>query len=388
MADGSYDTRDFLEAAKSEYDLLVIGGGIVGTGIARDASMRGLSVILFEKEDLSSGTSSKSSRLIHGGLRYLDSYDFGLVFKDLHERETLLRIAPHLVKPLPFLIPNYDARWIQKFRLRFGMVLYDLFSSGKSLPSHKMLSRDQLLELEPALSEDGLQGGAMFYDCQVEFAERLSIENALSAAEHRARIFTHSEVIAITRSGTTVTGAIVQDQFSQKTYSFRSKVVMNAAGPWADNVLGLAVNDEKDLRKTKGIHIVFPKITERALVLYAKSDGRLIFVIPWLGRSLVGTTDTNFERDPATAQAERDDVEYLLRNVAILIKTAKEGEVEFVYAGVRPLVRNDSKSKESSVSRNYKIRDHKSEGAPGLISALGVKLTSFRAASKDAVDLV
>ena len=184
----SESLRDFSGTAAIERDLLVIGGGIVGTGIARDASMRGLSVVLVEKNDLSCGTSSKSSRLIHGGLRYLQTYDFGLVFKDLHEREVLLRIAPHLIKPLKFVIPNYDPGIIPKSRLWLGMVLYDLLSAGKSLPSHKMLSKQEILELEHELNPESLQGGAVFYDCQAAFAERIAVENAISANEYGARI--------------------------------------------------------------------------------------------------------------------------------------------------------------------------------------------------------
>jgi len=388
-AGDSSNMRDFSEAAGLDYDLLIIGGGIVGTGIARDASMRGLSVILFERDDLSSGTSSKSSRLIHGGLRYLDTYDFGLVFKDLHERERLLHLAPHLIHSLKFLILNYDPSLAQKIRLRFGMMLYDLFSSGKSLPSYEMLSAGKILEMEPALKAEGLKGGAIFYDCQATFAERISIENALSAVEHGAKIFTHSNVAGITRSGGRVTGAVVEDQFSKKSSSFRARLIINATGPWADRTMRLVEKREKDaLRTTKGIHLVLPKISTNALAIYAKSDRRLLFVIPWLDYSLIGTTDTDFGDDPANARAEPVDVEYLLREISAAIRGAKYEEIRFAYAGVRPLVRSDPDKTESEVSRNYRIIDHESEKLGGMISVLGVKLTSYRAASKDVVDLV
>ncbi|MFI5421244.1 MAG: glycerol-3-phosphate dehydrogenase/oxidase [Nitrososphaerales archaeon] len=376
-------------AAAIEYDLLVIGGGIVGTGIARDASMRGLSVVLFEKEDLSCGTSSKSSRLIHGGLRYLQTYDFGLVFKDLHEREVLLRIAPHLIKPLKFVIPNYDPGIKSKSRLWIGMVLYDLLSAGKSLPSHKMLSKQGLLALEPELNPEGLQGGAAFYDCQAAFAERIAVENAISANEHGARIFTHATISGLLKTEGKVCGAKVEDQFSGRSFAFRSKIVVNAAGPWADEILELAQEGHRDvLRKTKGIHIVVPKIATNALAFYAKSDGRLIFAIPWLDNTLVGTTDTDFNADAKDAVAENDEVAYLLKEVATLVRSLKGKAIEFSYAGVRPLVRTSPSKSVSTVSRNYKILDHSSGGQNGLISILGVKLTSYRVAAQDTVDLI
>ena len=373
------------------YDVLIVGGGIVGTGIARDASMRGMSVVLFDGQDLSSGTSSKSSRLIHGGLRYLDTYDFGLVYKYLHEREKLLHIAPHLIHPLRFVVPNYDQSTSHRLRLRIGMTLYDLLSMGKTLPSHQMLSSDQVIQIERSLRKEELQNGALFYDCQAPFVERLSIENALSATENGAKIFTYAQVIGFDsgKSGSSIVQ--VEDGLSGEKFSFRARCVVNATGPWAD--LTLHAFEEKNslnrLRTTKGIHVVVPRLNENAVVLYSKSDDRLLFVIPWLNYSLIGTTDTDYSDDPAKVCPDSNDIEYLVKETAKAIPGVSADKILFTYAGVRPLVRSGRGKKESSVSRNYRIIDHYSKNrSGGLISLLGVKITSYRRASEDATNLI
>lgn len=386
-------TGDLEQSSRNVYDVLIVGGGVVGTGIARDAALRGMSVVLFERDDLSCGTTSRSSRLIHGGLRYLDTYDFGLVFKDLREREQLLHLAPHLVRPLKFVVPNYDRSSYQRFRLRLGMVLYDLFSTGKSIPTHKMLPATQVTELEPSLKKAGLQGGALFYDCQAPFVERISIENSLSANEKGAKIFNHVLVVNAKKGASGRYSVLVEDVLSGKRFTFGSRVIVNAGGPWADDVLKVLSSDEnkkerKLLRTTKGVHIAVPKLGDSAMILYAKSDNRLFFVIPWFGYSLIGTTDTDYFGDPENVEANDDDIDYLIRESSQFVESVSKDRIQFVYAGVRPLVRSSAEEKESEVSRNYKIVDHSARGMDGVISVLGVKITSFRIASKDATDLL
>jgi len=381
------------ESSQVTYDVLIIGGGIVGTGIARDASLRGMSVVLFEKDDLSCGTTSRSSRLIHGGLRYLDTHDFGLVFKDLQEREKLLRIAPHLVHPLKFVVPNYSRSFYERIRLRAGMTLYDLLSIGKTIPSHKMLSAEQVIELEPSLKKEGLQGGALFYDCQAPFVERLSIENALSASEHEARIFTHSRVIGLKASpeAGSINIVEVEDEFSHARFEFKARVLVNAAGPWADKVLEhllLEKPGEAKLRTTKGIHIAVPKVNDSAIILYAKTDNRLFFIIPWLDHTLIGTTDTDYSDDPGNSTASQEEIQYLLAESSNYVSKLSKKEVLYSYSGVRPLVRSDSSKNVGEVSRSYKIVDHRNAGSKFIISVIGVKITSYRIASKESTDLI
>jgi glycerol-3-phosphate dehydrogenase len=384
--DDSVDAKDVL------FDLLIVGGGIVGSGVARDASLRGLSVVLVEQEDLSSGTSSRSSRLIHGGLRYLDTYDFGLVYKDLKEREKLLRIAPHLVHPLKFVVPSYDRSTYQRLRLKAGMVLYDLLSFGKTLPSHKMLSPEEIGGTEQSLLKGGLQGGAVFYDCQAPFVERLCVENAISASEKGATILTHSRVVNVKRdSSKNLNLSTIEDLRSGKKFGIQSRAVVDATGPWVDELisrLNSKTRSNERIRMTKGIHVVIPKLNSTAIVLYALSDQRLFFVIPWLDYTLIGTTDTDYSGNPGESEATTQDVEYLIKESSRFVPEIAGQPVLFSYSGVRPLVRKDVNKSESEVSRNYKIIDDSSKEFGINISILGVKITSYRVASKEAVDLL
>lgn len=386
--------RDLLQGSQSLYDVVILGGGIVGTGIARDAALRGMSVALLERNDLSCGTTSRSSRLIHGGLRYLDTHDFNLIFKDLREREKLLHIAPHLVHPLKFVVPNYDRGTYQRFRLRLGMILYDLFSAGKSIPSHRMLSVSKIADLEPRLKKEGLQGGALFYDCQASFVERIAVENALSAKEMGAKIFNHVRIEGVKKEAAGDYSVFVKEVLSGKPLTIRSRTIVNACGPWADDVLRLLssasnLKGTRLLRTTKGVHIVVPKVSQNAIILYAKSDNRLFFVIPWSEYSLVGTTDTDYSGDPGEVQPNEEDIDYLVRESSRFVEGISRDKIQFVYSGVRPLVRSSSeKENESQVSRNYRIVDHSLQGMDGVISVLGVKITSYRIASKGATDFL
>jgi glycerol-3-phosphate dehydrogenase len=397
----------FAALAGRTFDVLIVGGGVIGAGIARDAALRGLRVALFEQADFGGGTTSGSTRLVHGGLRYLEMLDFALVRMDLRERETLLKIAPHLVKPLEFLVPWYGRRLFMRWRLRLGMLLYDLLSFDKSLPNHRWLSRDQVAAAEPHLVSDDLQGAASYYDAQVDLPERLCLENILDAREHGACAFNHTEVVDALRGdsgvngggvkGGRVNGLRVRDVMSGETAEVRGAIVVNAAGPWFDGVAArltsAAESNEpsrsrarRRVRTTKGVHVACPGVIERAVVLNSPIDGRLFFAIPWLGYTWVGTTDTDFNGDPGHARANADDVSYLMESVKRFLPSLDAEHIVFSNAGVRALVMKGGS--ESSVSRLHAIKDEAANGVAGLISVLGGKITGYRAIAEEATDRV
>jgi glycerol-3-phosphate dehydrogenase len=369
------------------FDLVVIGGGIIGSGIARDAALRGLSVALFEKNDYCSGTTARSTRLIHGGLRYLETLDFRLVRLDLREREILLNIAPHLVKPLPFIVPFYGRNQAYRLKMRLGMTLYDLLSFDKALPSHKLLTRDGILAAAPLLETQGLQGGFLYYDAQVAAPERLVQENLVDARNHGAAACNYSEVVAALRDGKGIQGVRVRDSICGAEIRVKSRIVINAAGPWLDQVSGRIVpNPDTRARMTKGIHIICPPLSKQALVLFSRYDGRLFFIIPWLEQSLVGTTDTDYREDPGEAAATADEIRYLVESIRPFVPSMSRDEIRYSYAGVRALVPEEGKP--SSVSRMHRILDEERNGTPGLISIIGGKITGYRAIAEEAVDVV
>ncbi len=377
------------ELTSSVLDVLVVGGGIVGCGIARDAALRGLRVGLIEREDFGAGTTSRSTRLIHGGLRYLELLDFGLVRQDMREREILIRIAPHLVRPLPFLVPMYGWSAWQRDRLRAGMVLYDILSYDKSLPRHTFLSRNETLAAEPQMNPRGLQGAARYYDAQVELPERLALANAIDAAEHGGLIRNYTDVVQFLREDGRVVGVEARDIATDRRVNIRATIVVNATGPWLDRSL-VDVAGEKAplLRTTKGVHLVMPKASTNAILSMTASDGRVFFVVPWLGYSLVGTTDTDYNEDPAKAHAEAADVTYLRHEAGRVFPSLANAPVYYGMAGVRALVRKEGVS-EGAVSRKHAIRDHGRLGGPeGLISVLGGKITAYRGIAEEATDLV
>jgi glycerol-3-phosphate dehydrogenase len=373
--------------ARETFDVLIVGGGIVGAGIARDAALRGLRVALFEARDFGSGTTAGSTRLVHGGLRYLEMLDFGLVRLDLREREALLKNAPHLVKPLRFLVPIYGRSLFYRLKLSLGMWLYDLLSFDKSLPGRRFLSREEVLRTEPHLETRDLQGAASYYDAQVALPERLCLENVIEAGETGAMCFNYAEVTgALTVQGR-VTGLKVRDGLSGEEVEVTGRVIVNAAGPWFDSVAGrLAPSAAPRVRKTKGIHLACPQVTSDALVLFSRDDHRLFFAIPWLGYTWLGTTDTDFTDDPGTAQATPDDAAYLMRSVREFIPTMLPEQIRFSNAGVRALVLDEGSA--SSVSRQHLIVDEARSGRPGLISVIGGKLTGYRAIAEEATDAV
>ena len=368
-------------------DVLIVGGGIIGAGIARDAALRGRSVALVEQQDFAAGTTSRPTRLIHGGLRYLELFDFGLVRSDMREREILLRIAPHLVFPLAFLLPLYRPSFWYRTKLRIGMQLYDALSLDKSLPRRKHLDRDEALAAEPTLKADGLSGAWRFYDAQVPLVERLVIENVVDAERNGALVLNHARAVDFLRDGDRVTGMRVRDTIGDRDIDVRARMTVVATGPWLDRTIAPIRRTQRPLlRLTKGIHIVTPRATEHAHVLFARRDGRLFFVVPWLDMTIVGTTDTDYDGDPANVGATEDDVRYLQDEARRAFPDAPFEKILFTWAGVRALVREEGVS-EGKVSRKHALFDHeKREGVAGVLSVVGGKITAYRAIAEEVMD--
>jgi glycerol-3-phosphate dehydrogenase len=363
------------------FDVAIIGGGIIGCGIARDAALRGLRVGLFEKRDFGSGTTSASTRIVHGGLRYLEMLDFRLVRLDLRERETLLRIAPHLVRPLEFFIPFLDGDGTSSLKLRVGLALYDALSFDKSLPSRRWLPPDAARRVDPVLQRNDVRGAAAYYDARVDSPERLALENALEAEEHHARIVNYCEVVS---AGPRLR---VRDTIDGSEAEIAARVTVNATGAWMEpSTEALLGRRPGRIRTTKGIHIVVPPLVQGAMVVYSKVDGRLLFAIPRAGLTWIGTTDTDFEGDPSEARATRGDVEYLIESVRGLFPALRIEDVLYTTAGVRALVRQSGR--ESSVSRMHKVVEGEPVAPPGVISVLGGKITGYRAIAEEVTDAV
>jgi len=373
----------------ASFDAVVIGGGMAGAGVARDLALRGASVALFEKGDFASGTSSKSSKLIHGGLRYLELFDFKLVRESLREKKTLERLAPHLVRPLPFLVPVYRGSKRGLITVRIGMWLYDLLTPGRERERFRVLRPLDALTLEPSIQADDLRGAGYYFDDLLLFPERLCLENALSAARHGARVHNYCEVEAVTRGVGGIDGVRVRDLLTGRVHTVRASVVVNCAGPWVDRLRELAgVSDagRRVLRTTKGIHCMLPRMTERAVYL-STADDRMIFVIPWREFSMVGATDTDFEGDLDRLSATREEVEYLLDAVRPALPDPRVAfdQVIYTYAGVRPLAFEEG-APASKVSRDHKVVVEGPEGR--FLSITGTKLTCFRSLAEQVGDHV
>ena len=373
-----------------DYDIAVIGGGINGAGIARDAAMRGLKVLLLDKEDFGSGTTSWSSRLIHGGLRYLEYAEIPLVFESLHERRRLREHAPHLIEKLSLIIPVYEDSRRGMFIIRLGMIAYDLLSIGKKVPRHRMLDREALLREAPAILETGLLGGAQYYDGQANYPERIVIENVIAAAAAGADVRNHSPVIGINVREGRVRSLQYVDHASGRELEVSARVIINAAGPWVDRVLSTVNREFAPLMGgTKGSHIIvgeFDGAPASAFYVEAASDGRPFFIIPWNGQYLIGTTDIRFEGDAGDVTPDEEEIDYLLDETNRVFPTAalSRDDIHYVYAGVRPLPRREE-GPESAITRKHIILRHRRE-ARGLISIIGGKLTTYRSLAEQAVD--
>jgi glycerol-3-phosphate dehydrogenase len=378
--------------AERPYDLAIIGAGINGAGIARDAALRGLRVIVLEQNDLCSGTSAWSSRLIHGGLRYLEYGELPLVFESLRERMTLRLIAAHLVQPIRIRIPIYESASRGPLLIRLGMLLYDLLSVGKTVPRHAMLSRDEALAADPGLRADGLRAVATYFDGQVTFAERLVLENLLAARSAGADVHTYTRVTQIRTEAGAVTGLDVEDTLLGTRASIATKVVVNAAGPWVDTVLDVAPGDSPDLiGGTKGSHVIvgaFPGAPTDAYYVEAEADGRPFFIIPWNGQYLIGTTDIRYDGTLEDLRASPEEMDYLLAETNRVFPKAGLGrdDIHYAYAGVRPLPRRE-KGPASAITRRHIIKENR-DVARGMISIIGGKLTTFRNLAEQTVDQV
>ena len=379
--------HDLAAMAREPVDLLVIGAGSAGAGIARDAAMRGIRTALIDKGDFGSGTSSRSSRLIHGGLRYLELYDWRLVFEASRERRTLLRIAPHLVWPRSFLFPIYAGGRVSWWKLATGLWLYDALALFRNVKAHRMLGKRALARAEPGLRDRGLKGGARYYDAQCDDV-RLTLANVRSARAHGALTANYAQLEQLELADGRVRGGRVTDLVTGDSFTIRALVVVNATGPWSDHTRSLA-GSPPTLRRTKGTHIVVPRERlghQEALTLTSPIDGRIMFVVPWGNLSYVGTTDTDWEGDPDSVAPDADDVVYLLRSANAFFPNARlqPEDVVSAWAGLRPLLDQASAQNPSAVSREHRIE----EGRAGLISVLGGKLTTYRSMAEETVDLV
>ena len=372
------------------FDLLVIGGGINGAGIARDAALRGVSVALVEQGDFASGTSSKSSKLVHGGLRYLENYEFSLVLEASRERDRLRRhLAPHLVRPMPFVFPVFDGDPVGRTRLAAGLWVYDGLSAFRNIARHRSWGLHATLAKEPRLRRAGLRGAMHYYDCWTDDA-RLTLETMLAAAAAGAVVCNYLGVAAFTHQDGRVTGARVVDRLQGGAFGITAREVVNTTGPWLDHVRRLDDPGARPvLRLTKGAHILVPRNrvgNAHAIVMRAPRDGRVMFAIPWDDQTLVGTTDTDYSGAPEGVAADAEDVEYCLEAVNHYFPDARlvEQDVIGAYAGLRPLVAPEQGEGPSQTSREEEVF----ESPTGLLSLGGGKLTTYRYVAEKVVDRV
>ncbi|MCC6332579.1 MAG: glycerol-3-phosphate dehydrogenase/oxidase [Myxococcales bacterium] len=373
--------------ATEAFDVLVVGGGITGCGAARDAAARGLKVALVEKTDFGAGTSSRSSKLIHGGLRYLEHAEFGLVFESVNERKRLMSLGRHLVRPLPFLVTNYkgDRRFLPT--LAFGLWIYDALCLFGNYRNHRTFGPTKTRALEPKIKSQGLRGGILYYDCLTDDA-RLTLENALDARALGAVVLNHARAGQVLKDGTgRVVGLVVEDVESGKRIEVRSKLVINASGPWSDEVRALA-SLKGILKPTKGVHVVVDDTrlpVKHALMLQSPRDKRVVFCIPWgLGRTVIGTTDTFFDGSPDKLEPTFDDVDYLLEtaNAFFLDAHLAPADVLATWSGLRPLL----KPEDESASASAVSREHLIDVQPGFVTIAGGKLTTYRNMAAELID--
>ncbi|GAA1965991.1 glycerol-3-phosphate dehydrogenase/oxidase [Nocardioides panacihumi] len=378
-------------AGEAELDVLVVGGGVVGTGVALDAVTRGLSTGLLEQRDLASGTSSRSSKLIHGGLRYLEMLDFALVREALTERGLLLnRLAPHLVKPVPFLYPLTHKGWERPY-VAAGLTLYDGMAAlgglaqggGMGLPRHRHLTRRGVARIAPDFRAETVTGAIKYYDCQVDDA-RLVTTIARTAARHGAQVATRVRVTGFLREGERVVGVTARDLEHGQDLEVRARVVVNAAGVWTDEIQEMVGGrGALHVQASKGVHLVVPRDRIRSESGFiVRTETSVLFVIPWGRHWIIGTTDTDWNLDKAHPAASKADIDYILTHVnAILREPLDHDDVEGVYAGLRPLLAGESEPT-SKISREHTVVTP----VPGLVMIAGGKLTTYRVMAKDAVD--
>lgn len=385
---GPADRAHALKAMQAaELDVLVVGGGVVGTGAALDAATRGLSVALLEARDFASGTSSRSSKLVHGGLRYLEMLDFALVREALRERGLILtKLAPHLCRPVPFIYPLTHRVW-ERFYVGSGIALYDVMSLGgghaTGVPLHRHLTRKQVMREAPSLRKDAMIGAIQYYDAQIDDA-RHTMGLARTAAAYGAHVASRTRVTGFLREGERVVGVQAHDLETGEQIEVRAQQVINATGVWTDDIQEMVGGrGQFRVRASKGMHLVVPKDRIRSTTgMIMKTEKSVLFVIPWGRHWIIGTTDTDWELDKAHPAASSKDIEYLLEHVnAVLDRPLTKADVEGVYAGLRPLLSGESDST-SKLSREHTV----AHPVPGLVVVAGGKYTTYRVMAKDAVD--
>jgi glycerol-3-phosphate dehydrogenase len=384
----SPDQRDAAveKLAKEEFDVLVIGGGVTGAGAALDAASRGLKVALVEARDIAAGTSSRSSKLIHGGLRYLEQYDFKLVREALHERELMVSsLSPHLVKPVGFLYPLHE-KLKERTYVGAGLALYDVLRGfQRALPWHKHMSGKKIAEIAPSLRQDIVTGAVKYYDAQVDDA-RHTMTIVRTARRHGATIATRVEVNQLIREGKKVVGAEVTDLESGKKIKVSAKSVVMCAGIWSDEMHAkFGITPGYGVTMSKGVHIILPGDaihSDAGIIL--KTEISVLFLIPWGNQWIVGTTDTPYDGDRAHPHATSEDVQYILDQAnKVLDPQLKREDIIGVYAGLRPLVANAKGSSTTKLSREHTT----DRSAPGFVSIAGGKYTTYRVMGKDAIDV-
>lgn len=385
-------TRDFKSVANTKFDLAIIGGGINGAATARDAALRGLRVVLVEGRDFASGTSSRSSKLIHGGLRYLEQLEFKLVREARRERRLLLKLAPHLARPVPFLLPIYEGDPYSPLKIRLGLSIYDWLGNLGKKDRHRMLTPAEAMHRIPALRSDGLRAGAVYFDSETDDA-RLTLENIIDAADHDAVILNYTEVrgFSVSSGGTgqasKVLTAEAEDMLSGGKHEITARTWVNATGPWVDQIRALLprFDGSKTVRLTKGTHIILPPVSGPFAMFAAILPGKRIFVMaPWHGYALMGTTDTDFEGDPATVRPDQADIEYLLSALNRVLHTPLTmNDVIGSFAGLRALAVQPGRSP-SENTREYRF--HRDPGIGNFITVCGGKLTTARALGEKLVD--
>jgi glycerol-3-phosphate dehydrogenase len=390
--------RALFRLSNETFDVLIIGGGATGSFTARDCALRGLSVALIEAKDFASATSAHNSKLAHGGLRYLRNLEISLVRESLAERRALMRIAAHMVRPLPFLLPLYNTGILERSKLKAGLALYDLLSYDRNrledpaqhLPGHRWLKPKDALAREPLLAGEGFEGAFEYHDAQMYSPERIALENLIDADAHGAAIANYVTGERILLRDGRVEGCTVQDQISGSHFDIRARIVLVAAGPWADLFLEQATGQRAahKLIRSKGIHLMVPEISRMALTIEAGSGH--LFALPWRGHTLLATTDTEFTGDPGKVAVTEKDIEDFLATFRKYLPKAvlTRDKVEFFYAGLRPLVSDGSKGEGSyNASRRSELIDHGKEGnLDGLFSALGGKWTTSRALAEKITD--
>jgi glycerol-3-phosphate dehydrogenase len=375
-----YMNRDIHKLHQHKFDILVIGGGINGAAIAYLAAENGLSVALIEKGDFASGTSSKSSKLVHGGIRYLENLEFDLVAEALKERYIQFQNVPYLVKPQAFIIPIYQGDPRPAWMINTGVFLYDTLAGSLKLGSRRAFTAADLLKEEPTLNPDGLKGGVLYYDAQMDDA-RLCLENILMAAQKSAKVANYVEALSLVKENRKTVGVAAKDLLTGQIFEIRANRVVCAVGPWTERLFKEdRIYSKHNVRTTKGIHLVYKgELSRNAVVIQTRNDRRIFFVIPWMGNTLIGTTDTDFSGSPDYVICEQDDVAYLINETRRIFPSLDIDEKNIItrFAGLRPLVHAEGQP--SKVSRKHEIETV----ASGVTYVMGGKYTTYRKIAED-----